>query len=268
MYLSTGTDKPAIGPFPVARPRLRRSRGVPERDVQGRPGDGRQRLLHGGPSRQRARRQDQRADADQDRRRLPGGGDRHHADAIATRRVGARREGACDRRRPRWTSVDGDASSDLHPRSARRHARRSASTGRAQGEEADRAVFATPKLCASRVCGPIVDVAEEVQPRSRRRRDLHPQEIYKDNDINKGYRPQVAAYGLTSEPFTFVIGADGKVVEQLQGPFVADELRAAIKKAQSSSQATSAEGQSLRASSRPSRGRTNRNHRQQPRSGC
>lgn len=93
-------------------------------------------------------------------------------------------------------------------------------------------IFATPKLCASRVCGPVVDVAEEVHHELGDDVIFIHNEIYKDNDINKGYRPQVAAFGLTSEPFTFVIGPNGKVVEQLQGPYVADELRAAIAKAQ------------------------------------
>jgi hypothetical protein len=93
-------------------------------------------------------------------------------------------------------------------------------------------IFATPKLCASRVCGPVVDVAEEVHHEVGDDVIFIHNEIYKDNDINKGYRPQVAAFGLTSEPFTFVIGPNGRVVEQLQGPFVAEELRAAIKKAQ------------------------------------
>ena len=93
-------------------------------------------------------------------------------------------------------------------------------------------IFATPKLCSSRVCGPVVDVAEEVHHEVGDDVIFIHNEIYRDNDINKGYRPQVAAFGLTAEPFTFVIGPNGKVVEQLQGPFVADELRAAIKKAQ------------------------------------
>jgi hypothetical protein len=93
-------------------------------------------------------------------------------------------------------------------------------------------IFATPKLCASRVCGPVVDVAEEVHHELGDDVIFIHNEIYRENDINKGYRPQVADFGLTSEPFTFVIGANGKVVEQLQGPFVADELRAAVKKAQ------------------------------------
>jgi hypothetical protein len=92
-------------------------------------------------------------------------------------------------------------------------------------------IFATPKLCASRVCGPVVDVAEEVHHDLGDSVIFIHNEIYRDNDINKGYRSQVAAFGLTAEPFTFVIGPTGKVVAQLQGPFVAAELRAAIRKA-------------------------------------
>ena len=53
-------------------------------------------------------------------------------------------------------------------------------------------LFATPALCQSRVCGPVVDVAEQVK---RDRPDdaayIH-MEIYDDNDPNKGARAQVA----------------------------------------------------------------------------
>lgn len=94
-------------------------------------------------------------------------------------------------------------------------------------------IFATPALCASRVCGPVVDVASEVQAKEGKNVIFIHNEIYKENDPNKGYRPQVGAYGLTSEPFTFVIGPNGKVVAQLQGPFVASELEAALSKAKS-----------------------------------
>jgi hypothetical protein len=92
-------------------------------------------------------------------------------------------------------------------------------------------VFATPALCTSRVCGPVVDVAEQVKAKVGVAAIFIHQEIYNDNDPNKGYRKQVLRYGLTSEPFTFVIGADGRVVTQLQGPFVAAELEAALKTA-------------------------------------
>lgn len=93
-------------------------------------------------------------------------------------------------------------------------------------------IFATPKLCASRVCAPNVDVAEAVHHELGDDVIFIHNEIYNDNDINKGYRSQVKDFGLPSEPFTFVIGRDGRVVEQLQGPFDQAELIAAIKKAQ------------------------------------
>lgn len=92
-------------------------------------------------------------------------------------------------------------------------------------------VFATTALCASRVCGPVVDVASQVQDDVGDAAIFVHMEIYNDNDPNKGYRSQVGSYGLTSEPFTFVIGADGRVVAQLQGPFVASELKAALREA-------------------------------------
>jgi hypothetical protein len=94
-------------------------------------------------------------------------------------------------------------------------------------------VFATPALCASRVCGPVVDVASEVQAKEGNNVIFIHNEIYKNNDPNDGYRPQVGDFGLTSEPFTFVIAPSGRVVAQLQGPFVTSELEAAIAKAKS-----------------------------------
>ena len=92
-------------------------------------------------------------------------------------------------------------------------------------------IFATPALCASRVCGPVVDVASEVQAKEGKNVIFIHNEIYKNNDVNAGYRPQVTAFGLTSEPFTFIIGPNGRVVQQLQGPFDTAELEAAINKA-------------------------------------
>lgn len=93
-------------------------------------------------------------------------------------------------------------------------------------------IFATPKLCASRVCGPVVDVGAQVQDKVGDDVIFIHNEIYKDNDLNAGFLPQVTEFGLPSEPYTFVTDADGRVVEQLQGPFVAEELEAAIAKAQ------------------------------------
>lgn len=92
-------------------------------------------------------------------------------------------------------------------------------------------IFATPKLCASRVCSPIVDVALEVQDEYDDKVNFVHNEIYNDNDLSKGMRPEVEAFGLPMEPYTFVIDSDGRVVEQLAGPFDQAELTSAIDQA-------------------------------------
>jgi len=92
-------------------------------------------------------------------------------------------------------------------------------------------LFATPALCVSRVCGPVVDVAEQVKSEMGDDAAFIHMEVYKSNDPNKGIRPQLAAYGLRTEPWLFVIDADGNVSTRIEGAFSVDELRAAIEKA-------------------------------------
>lgn len=91
-------------------------------------------------------------------------------------------------------------------------------------------LFATPQLCQSRVCGPVVDVAEEVKSQTEGVDFIH-MEIYNDNQIDKGIRPQMAAFHLLSEPWLFVVGRSGKVVTRIEGAFSARELEGAIAKA-------------------------------------
>ena len=53
-------------------------------------------------------------------------------------------------------------------------------------------------------------------------------EVYNDNDPNKGLRPQLKAFHLPTEPWAFVIGADGLISDRIEGAFGATELRAAV----------------------------------------
>jgi hypothetical protein len=92
-------------------------------------------------------------------------------------------------------------------------------------------LFATPALCQSRVCGPVTDVAEEVKSKYGDRIDFIHMEIYKDNDANKGTRPQFNAWHLDTEPVAFAIDRRGIVAERLEGAFSARELIAAVRKA-------------------------------------
>ncbi|MEP6953827.1 MAG: hypothetical protein ABI950_07190 [Solirubrobacteraceae bacterium] len=88
--------------------------------------------------------------------------------------------------------------------------------------------FATPLLCQSRVCGPVVDVVEQVKATAPKDVAFIHQEIYNGNAVNKGFRPQVAAWRLPTEPWTFVIGRDGRIAERLQGAFSPGELQRAV----------------------------------------
>ena len=79
----------------------------------------------------------------------------------------------------------------------------------------------------------MVDVAEQVKRDAEvDGRDvafIH-QEIYNDNDINKGTRPQVNAFRLPSEPWLYVIDRDGKVSTVIEGAYSVEELQAAVDK--------------------------------------
>jgi len=92
-------------------------------------------------------------------------------------------------------------------------------------------LFATPALCQSRICGPVVDIAEQVK-RDHEGEDIawiH-QEIYNDNDLQKGPRPQVSAYRLPSEPWLYVIDRDGTVSTVIEGAFSLEELDRAVQR--------------------------------------
>lgn len=92
-------------------------------------------------------------------------------------------------------------------------------------------VFATPALCVSRTCGPVVDVAEQVKQTSGDGVEFIHMEVYRDNDRNKGLRPQLRAFRLPSEPWAFAIGRDGRVVATLEGAWSVEELTQAVEKA-------------------------------------
>ncbi len=90
-------------------------------------------------------------------------------------------------------------------------------------------VFATPKYCTSRTCGPVVDVVSTVR---RRHGDegigfIHV-EIYEGNDPTKGENRWVKEWKLPSEPWVFVVGADGRIVDRFEGTVSVRELDAAV----------------------------------------
>jgi hypothetical protein len=98
------------------------------------------------------------------------------------------------------------------------------------GKEPVVITFATPLLCASRVCGPVVDIVEQAKATAPKGVAFIHQEIYKDNTVNKGVRSQVAAWRLASEPWTFVIDRSGKISTRFEGAYSVGELQRAVAK--------------------------------------
>jgi hypothetical protein len=90
-------------------------------------------------------------------------------------------------------------------------------------------LFATPQFCQSRVCGPVVDVAEQVKQIYGDKAAFIHMEIYKDNDPSNPVRPQVSAFHLPTEPWLFVIGRDGRIKDEIEGAFGVEELTRVVK---------------------------------------
>jgi hypothetical protein len=90
--------------------------------------------------------------------------------------------------------------------------------------------FATPKYCTSRVCGPVVDVVDAVRRKlaSRGVRFIHV-EVYVDNDPTKGYNRWMRQWGLATEPWTFLVGRDGRIKAEYEGSVSEGELLDAVK---------------------------------------
>jgi hypothetical protein len=89
--------------------------------------------------------------------------------------------------------------------------------------------FATPLLCESRMCGPVVD--EQMlafQKFGKDKANFIHVEIYPQRDINKP-APLFVKWGFQSEPWLIVIDRGGTIRSRLgEGPVVASEIEAAL----------------------------------------
>jgi hypothetical protein len=91
--------------------------------------------------------------------------------------------------------------------------------------------FATPRYCTSRTCGPVVDVVEYVRRRFEARgvRFIHV-EVFTRNRPALGYNRWMRQWGLRSEPWTFVVGRDGRIKAKFEGSVSVRELEAAVRR--------------------------------------
>jgi hypothetical protein len=92
-------------------------------------------------------------------------------------------------------------------------------------------LFSTPQLCVSKVCGPVTDIAVSLQRQFAGKVAFIHQEVFVDNQPNKGLRPQLKAFHLQTEPWLFTITRQGKIAARLEGAFGVNALRQALQAA-------------------------------------
>jgi len=107
-------------------------------------------------------------------------------------------------------------------------------------------VFASPLLCTSATCGPALEMVKAVAPAYRDRVNfihVEPYEVHPAPGLHVGNPPlqptlgddgrpklvpAVTEWGLPSEPYVFIVGADGRVAAKFEGVAYHDELVAAL----------------------------------------
>ena len=87
------------------------------------------------------------------------------------------------------------------------------------------AMFATPALCQSRYCGPVLDELLEFRTEYADRVHFAHVEIYRSNR-GADLSPTVEAWRLMSEPWIFAIDGSGTITERLDGAFASPEIKA------------------------------------------
>ena len=89
-------------------------------------------------------------------------------------------------------------------------------------------VFATPRHCTSRVCGPVVDVVRTLIPIHGDRVVFIHEEIWESGSLQR-FSPTVEEWNLRSEPWIFVVDGTGMVRARFEGLTTRRELEAALK---------------------------------------
>jgi hypothetical protein len=89
-------------------------------------------------------------------------------------------------------------------------------------------VFATPQLCTSRVCGPVVDVVRMLIPTYGERVVFTHQEVWQDATA-QALSPTMVEWNLHTEPWIFVVDGQGIIRAKFEGLTTVRELEAALK---------------------------------------
>ncbi|HRQ37185.1 MAG TPA: thioredoxin family protein [Chloroflexota bacterium] len=87
--------------------------------------------------------------------------------------------------------------------------------------------FATPGLCQTKWCTPVLDSVETLYEEVDDQANFIHVEVYADFQ-ELTLVPQMAEWGLQTEPWVYVLDGDGRVAARFEGPLSPRELRLAL----------------------------------------
>jgi hypothetical protein len=89
-------------------------------------------------------------------------------------------------------------------------------------------LFAVPGFCTSRLCGPEIEIMRKLYPEWQERVEFIHVEFYDDPGTNQLVSQAAKDWGLRTEPWFFLIDAEGKVAAKFEGPTSMAELVEAL----------------------------------------
>ena len=96
--------------------------------------------------------------------------------------------------------------------------------------------FASPQFCVSAICGPVTDTLEQAHRLMGGAVEvIHIEPWDLDTARNEGRltpAAEMTEWGLPSEPWTFVVGGDGRIAARYEGLVTAEEVADAVRAAQ------------------------------------
>jgi hypothetical protein len=93
-------------------------------------------------------------------------------------------------------------------------------------------VFSTPVYCTSQFCGPVTDVVQGLAARFENRAAFIHVEIWHDNreqELNRGAADWLFRDGNLTEPWLYLIGPDGTILDRWATLFRPGEVAAALR---------------------------------------
>jgi hypothetical protein len=87
--------------------------------------------------------------------------------------------------------------------------------------------FGEPGFCATAVCGPVVGIVKQLCATYCDKLLFQHIEVRTPPGAHGPFNPAYVAFGLSSEPWIYLVNSDGVVADRFEGPVTLDELRGA-----------------------------------------